>query len=125
MSARDSKALVYHLCRQGWHEQLLNLCDSMIAKKNKDAFALFWRAYALGMAGNVTSAISVFEDYQAKRDLQFPSTLALAYFHQRLPRADHDLIEQLNAELSVAEDVTVSSPNLCPFLEFFDEIKLL
>ena len=105
--SRDIKPIVYHYCRRGWHEQLLSVCDTILSKKNKDAFALFWRAYSMGMAGNVPAAISLFEEYQAKRDMQFPSTLALAFFHRRLPAINQELLDQLHSEASVSEDVTV------------------
>ena len=108
--SRDVKPILYHYCRRGWHEQLLSVCDTILSRKNKDVFALFWRAYGMGMAGNITAALSLFEEHQSKRDMQFPSTLALIYFHKKLPSIDQELLDQLQSEASVSEDVTVGSP---------------
>jgi hypothetical protein len=105
--SRDTKAILYHLCRRGWHEQLITHCDNLLTKK-KDPFALFWRAYAIGRAGNVSAAIGLFEEFQGKRDMQFPSTLALAYFHKCMPNVDREFVDQLQSELSISEDVTVT-----------------
>lgn len=118
--SRDFKSLVHHLCRRGWHEQLVGLCDSILAKKPKDVFANFWRAYGVGMAGNISNAIALFEDLQSKRELQFPSTLALAYFHRKLPDPDLDLVDQLLSELSIAEDVTVNTHPTIPLAQSVD-----
>ena len=70
----------------------------------------------MGMAGNLSAAISLFEEYQAKRDMQFPSTLALAFFHRRLPSIDQELLDQLHSEASVSEDVTVITIRLFLYL---------
>jgi hypothetical protein len=81
-------------------------------KKSKDAFALYWRAYAMGMAGNLTGAIGLFESYQTLRDMDFPCTVALAYFHTKTATVDHEMVEQLHGIISVSEDVEVVSKHL-------------
>ena len=109
MSSKELKPLILYLVRKGWNGQLYSLCDSIIAKKSKDYFAAFWRAYALGMTGNISDAMSQLESFQSRRDLQFPASLALIYFHKRLPKTDREAIESLRTELSVTRDVSVRS----------------
>jgi tetratricopeptide repeat protein 21B len=106
--SKEFKPLAYYLIRRGWHDQLLRLCDSVISKKGKDPLSIYWKAFALGMSGNIPDALRQLEGFQSRRDLQFPVSMALLYFHERAPNVDRDAVDALNAELSIAEDVTVS-----------------
>ncbi len=118
--SREQKPQIYFLIRRGWYDQLNRFCVDMIAKKGKDPVAVFWKAFASGMSGDVSECLRQLESFQSRRDMLLPVTLALLYFHQRMPSVDHEVIESLNAELSVAEDVTVSQ-----FISSFRSITFL
>ncbi len=60
------------------------------------------------MSGNIAECLRQFENLQARRDLQYPVTKALLFFHNRAAVIDHEAIDSLSSEASVAEDVTVT-----------------
>lgn len=68
---------------------------------------MFWKAYAHGMSGDITSSIQQLESFSSRKDMQYPISLALKYFRSRMANPDQDAIDQLNSEIEVAEDVTV------------------
>jgi tetratricopeptide repeat protein 21B len=105
--SKEFKPIAYYLIRRGWYDQLLRLCDGIISKKGKDPVSLYWKAFSLGQTGNIQDALRQLEGFQSRRDLQYPVTLALLYFHKKASTVDRDAVDALKAELSVAEDVTV------------------
>lgn len=105
MSSKEIKPQLYYLLRRGWYSQLIKFCDGIISKKGKDPLAIFWKAFALGMTNNINDCLRLFESFQARRDLQYPVTLALLYFHKKSPSIDHEAVDSLTSELGVAEDV--------------------
>jgi tetratricopeptide repeat protein 21B len=107
MSAgRELKPSVYYLVRRGWYEQTLRLCDSTIQKKGKDPVAVYWKAFALGMMGNISECKRQLDSFAQRRDMQLPVTMALLYFNRRTSNPDREVIDALSSELNVAEDVT-------------------
>jgi DNA-directed RNA polymerase subunit F len=78
-------------------------------KKQKEPVCVFWHAFALGMSGNIKECLRELESFQARRDLQYAINVALIYFHKKASQVDKEAISSLKNELSVAEDVTVSS----------------
>jgi tetratricopeptide repeat protein 21B len=109
--SKDLKPQIYYLARRGWHDQLLKLCDNSIAKKGKDPITIYWKAYALGMTGNIKECLQQLEIFQSRRDLQFPVSLAMLYFQNKSPVIDHEAVDSLSSELTLAEDVTVRHIN--------------
>lgn len=106
--SKEFKPQIYYLLRRGWYEQALALCDTLVQKKGKDPIAIYWKAYATGMCGNIQDALRLLEMFQSRRDLQFPVSLALLFFHRRNRQmVDQEAIDTLLSELSIAEDVTV------------------
>jgi hypothetical protein len=107
--SKDQKAAIYYLLMRGYHGQLLTFCDSIISKKGKDPVSLFWKAFALGTSGNINEALHLLDSFQARKDLNYPVTMAMLYFHQRMQSIDHEAVEMLTAQLSATEDVAVST----------------
>eukprot|EP01032_Pedospumella_encystans_P011598 gene11598-13474_t len=104
--SKEFKPQVYNFVRRGWFDQLGGLCDSIMAKKGKDPLAVYWKAFGLGMTGSISDALRLFEGFQSRKDLQFPVTLALMYFHKKATPVDRESVATLKSELSIAEDVT-------------------
>jgi tetratricopeptide repeat protein 21B len=118
--SKEFKPQAYNLIRRGWFDQLNALCDSIMTKKGKDPLTAFWKAFAVGMAGNITDSLRQLEAFQSRKDLQFPVTLALMYFHKKATPVDREAVAQLKSELSIAEDVAVSTLPL-----HFEFVKVL
>jgi hypothetical protein len=106
--SKDSKPYVYYLIGRGWYGQLIEYCDSVMSKKGKDASSLYWKSYGLGMSNNISECIrQLNENFKSKRDMQYPVSLAMIYFHKRAQNIDRDAIQALNSDLRAAEEVTV------------------
>lgn len=105
--SREIKPQIYYLCRRGWYDQLLAFCDGIIKKKGKDPATMYWRAFAMGMTGNVSDCLRTLESFQSRKDMSYAVNLALMHFHKRAPQQDREAISMLRGEQSVAEDVTV------------------
>jgi hypothetical protein len=108
MSSKEFKPQIYYLIRRGWYEQLVKFCDEVIGKKGKDPISVYWKAFALGMNGNLKDCLTLLDSFQSRRDMQFAVSISLLFFKQRAVPIDIESIESLKSELSVAEDVTVS-----------------
>ena len=109
--SKEAKPQIYFFARKGWYEQMADICDAHIQRKGKDPVSVFWKAFSCGMTGNIRDCTKLLESFQARRDMQYPASLALIFFMKKAPVVDHDAIMSLQNELSVAEDVTV-----CPSL---------
>lgn len=107
--SKDFKPLAYYYARRNHHDLLIQLCDTQLAKKGKDPIILFWKAYGLGKAGYIKDCFKQLDVFHNRKDLQLPVTLAMLYFHKNAPSYDQETVDSLSAELSIAEDVTVSN----------------
>lgn len=106
--SKEFKPYIYYFARRKWYGQMNKFCDGVIAKKGKDPVAIFWKAFAVGMSGNVNDSLRLLESFQSRRDMHYPVTIARLYFHEKSQVIDHEAIDSLRSELTVAEDVTVS-----------------
>jgi hypothetical protein len=106
--SKEFKPQAYNFIRRKWFDQLIGLCDALTAKKGKDPLALYWKAFAIGMTGNPSDSLRLLETFQSRKDLQFPVTLTMLYFHKKITPVDRETMAQLKSELSIAEDVAVS-----------------
>jgi hypothetical protein len=106
-SNKEARSLIYYLIRRGWYDQLVRLCDSITQKKGKDPATLYWKAVGTGMSGNIGESVRQLEGFQGRRDMQYPISLALKYFHSRAERVDNDAIDALNSEIQVTLEITV------------------
>lgn len=104
---KESKSLIYYLIRRGWYDQLVRVCDTITQKKGKDPITLYWKAFGLGMTGNISESIKQLEGFQGRRDMQYPISLALKHFHSRAEKIDVDAIDALNSEIQVTLEITV------------------
>lgn len=128
----DNKAYIYYYARRGWHEQLVSFCDEIISRKGKDPVTVFWKAYGLGMTHGLGRVQGELEVFQNRRDLQLPLTTALLYFaqHHRGGSYDYEYIRSLEAELSVAEEMTkdaglVMTARFCLFVGDYQRASTL
>lgn len=117
--SKDLKPNVYYLIRRGWYSQVIQLCEQSLSKKGKEPIALYWQAFALGMSGQIHEAIRILENFQSRRDLQLPMSLALIYFHQRAANVDREAVQTLKSELAIAETVTVRLAVDIPKINFY------
>lgn len=105
--SKDFKPLVYYYVRRGWSDQLLSYCNEIIDRKGKDPFATFWKAYAYGVTGNIAECLRQLDGFQSRRDMQYPVSLAMIYFHKRANIVDHEVVDSLQSGLSMTEDIVV------------------
>jgi hypothetical protein len=105
--SKEFKPQVYYLARRKWYEQLSVRCDELVKQKGKDPVAIFWKSFAIGMSGNINDSLRLLESFQSRKDMQYPVTLARLYFHKKSTSVDHEAIDSLESEKSVAEDVAV------------------
>ncbi|KAJ1438327.1 hypothetical protein B484DRAFT_392369, partial [Ochromonadaceae sp. CCMP2298] len=123
--SKEFKPLVYNFIRRGWYDQLIAASEAMMAKKGKDPLALFWKAFGVGMSGNVGDCLRTLEGFASRKDLQFPVTLALMFFHKKAAQVDREAVKGLKSELSVAEDVSKEAGLILAarFCLFTDNVK--
>ena len=117
--SREQKPQIYYYARRGWHNSMIKFCDEIMQKKGKDPTAIFWKAYALGMNDNFDECRRQLDSFSSRRDLQLPATMALIHFAKKQKvkqmqksyrgnngsHVDHEYIDSLMSEMSVAEDV--------------------
>ena len=106
--SKEFKSLVYYYIRRQWYSTVIALCDDLMTKKGKEPTALFWKAFCTGMQGNIMECLRILENFQSRKDLQYPVTLAMLYFHKKSSNVDREAVSSLRSELSVSEDIVVS-----------------
>ncbi len=64
---------------------------------------VFWKAYATYKEGAVTEAIHELSSIVSKREIQFATLLALAFYHRRCNIPDQEAIATLDKQLAATE----------------------
>lgn len=105
--SKEIKPQIYNFIRRGWYDHLISLCDSAMQKKGKDPLTVYWKAFGVGMLGNIGECVRLLESLGSRKDLQYPVGLALLYFHKKAKSTDSETIGALKSENAIAEDVTV------------------
>ena len=105
MTSREQKPQIYSLMRLGHYEQLIKFCDGIAKAKGKEPVSLFWKAVAVASIGNTDESLQILDQFQNKKDLMFPVTLAQIYAIKRSARVDKDALESYSSALSIAKDV--------------------
>lgn len=105
---KEQKPIIYALIRANLFDHLVAQCDNFTSKRGKEPISMFWKAFGLIKLGRIDQALQVLESFQSRRDLLYPVCQAMLYAHNQSVNVDQEAVETLTAELSVAEDVTVS-----------------
>jgi hypothetical protein len=103
--SKEIRPVLYHYIRKRWFSQLVSSCNDALDRKGKDPILMFWKAFGMGMNGEVQEALQDFDAFHARKDLHFPVNSALLYFNKKLPQIDRDTVRTLSAELPIAEEV--------------------
>lgn len=99
--------MYYYYIRRKWFSQLVQSCTEVVDRKGKDPITLFWKAFGLGMIGDIDGCLRELDAFHARKDLQFPVNLAMIYFHKKAPSVDREAVRSITAELPLAEDIAV------------------
>lgn len=105
--SKELRPVFYYCIRRKWYNQLIASCDSAVAKKGKEPITMFWRAFGMGMTGDISGCLRELDAFHSRKDLQYPVNLAMQFFQKRAPEVDREAIRALAAESSLAEDVAV------------------
>ena len=100
----DVGALVNYYCRAGHWRHVQTVCDEVLRSRGHDGTLSFWKAYGTGREGNVNQTIRELSALRGKRDLEFPATEALLYWHNSVKLRDHEALSNLTMGLGQAED---------------------
>lgn len=106
--SKELRPVYYYYIRRKWFSQLVQSCSEVIDRKGKDPITLFWKAFGLGMTGDIDGCLRELDAFHARKDLQFPVNLAMIYFHKKSPSVDREAVRAITAELPLAEDIAVS-----------------
>ena len=107
--SKEFKSLCYYYSRRNMFEHVLQQCDQQLNNnKGKDPIILFYKAYAIGMLGDVRESLHILDSFHSRRDLQLPVTLATLHFQKLLLPLDREAIRALESEIPIAEDMAVS-----------------
>jgi tetratricopeptide repeat protein 21B len=90
-------ALVLYFAREGYWHHVQTVADQVIKKRGRAPVLSFWKAYAVAREGEYAAAIRNFDELRSKREVEYPSILALIWAHERTDLTDHEAINELSS----------------------------
>lgn len=94
-SLEESHTYVYYYIREGLWRSLIHFCKEADDRYG-DPFFIFWRAFAIYKEGNPSQAVNELQQIETKRELQWATTKALIFYHNKCSSPDRRTIDQLN-----------------------------
>ena len=94
-SLDESHCYVYYYIREGLWRSLIHFCKDADSRYG-DPFFIFWRAFAIYKEGNPSQAVNELQQIEKKRELQWATTKALIFYHNKCAAPDRRTVDQLN-----------------------------
>jgi len=89
----NTQILVLYYAREGFYNKVQVCCNEEL-RRTTDPVLSFWKAYALYKEGSTREAIQECASLQDKRDMAFPCSSALVFYHNQCESVDNDEVRQ-------------------------------